>query len=134
MKNFAVSVACIILLLLLLVWNCVLAGRKGSEYKTSKIDKVPNDLHFLVSGGLVAGGFFLLVNSLYFYSKSLFSEADIYSTLADMVAVVINSNMFMPLVCALAFAIFLVMSEWLTSVARQVKAHSGFFKTHLFIC
>lgn len=132
MKNFAVSVACIILLLLLLVWNCVLAGRKGSEYKTSKIDKVPNDLHFLVSGGLVAGGFFLLVNSLYFYAKSLFSEADIYSTLAeDMVAVVINSNMFMPLVCALAFAIFLVMSEWLTSVARQVKAHSGFFKNTL---
>lgn len=132
MKNFAVSVACIILLLLLLVWNCVLAGRKGSEYKTSKIDKVPNDLHFLVSGGLVAGGFFLLVNSLYFYAKSLFSEADIYSTLAeDMVAVVINSNMFMPLVCALAFAIFLVMSEWLTSVARQVKTHSGFFKNTL---
>lgn len=131
MKNFAVSVACIILLLLLLVWNCVLAGRKGSEYKTSKIDKVPNDLHFLVSGGLVAGGFFLLVNSLYFYAKSLFSESDIYSTLADMVAVVINSNMFMPLVCALAFAIFLVMSEWLTSVARQVKTHSGFFKNTL---
>lgn len=130
-KNFAISVACIILLLLLLVWNCVLAGRKGSEYKTSKIDKVPNDLHFLVSGGLVAGGFFLLLNSLYFYAKSLFSEADIYSTLADMVAVVINSNMFMPFVCALAFAIFLVMSEWLTSVARQVKAHSGFFKNTL---
>lgn len=131
MKNFAVSVACIILLLLLLVWNCVLAGRKGSEYKTSKIDKVPNDLHFLVSGGLVAGGFFLLVNSLYFYARSLFSEADIYSTLADMVAGVVNANMFMPLVCALAFAIFLVMSEWLTSVARQVKAHSGFFKNTL---
>lgn len=131
MKNFAVSVACIILLLLLLVWNCVLAGRKGSEYKTSKIDKVPNDLHFLVSGGLVAGGFFLLVNSLYFYARSLFSEAEIYSTLADMVAGVVNANMFMPLVCALAFAIFLVMSEWLTSVARQVKAHSGFFKNTL---
>lgn len=131
MKNFAVSVACIILLLLLLIWNCVLAGRKGSEYKTSKIDKVPNDLHFLVSGGLVAGGFFLLVNSLYFYARSLFSEADIYSTLADMVAGVVNANMFMPLVCALAFAIFLVMSEWLTSVARQVKAHSGFFKNTL---
>lgn len=131
MKNFAVSVACIILLLLLLVWNCVLAGRKGSEYKTSKIDKVPNDLHFLVSGGLVAGGFFLLINSLYFYAKSLFSEADIYSNLADMVAGVVNANMFMPLVCALAFAIFLVMSEWLISVARQVKAHSGFFKNTL---
>lgn len=131
MKNFAVSVACIILLLLLLIWNCVLAGRKGSEYKTSKIDKVPNDLHFLVSGGLVAGGFFLLLNLLYLYARSLFSEADIYGTLADMVAVVINSNMFMPLVCALAFAIFLVMSEWLTSVARQVKAHSGFFKNTL---
>lgn len=131
MKNFAVSVACIILLLLLLVWNCVLAGRKGSEYKASKIDKVPNDLHFLVSGGLVAGGFSLLVNSLYFYAKSLFFEADIYSTLADMVAGVVNANMFMPLVCALAFAIFLVMSEWLTSVARQVKAHSGFFKNTL---
>ncbi len=131
MKNFAVSVACIILLLLLLIWNCVLAGRKGSEYKTSKIDKVPNDLHFLVSGGLVAGGFFLLVNLLYFYAKSLFSEMDIYSTLADMVAGVVNANMFMPLVCALAFAIFLVMSEWLTSVARQVKAHSGFFKNTL---
>lgn len=131
LKNFALSVACIILLLLLLVWNCVLAGRKGSEYKASKIDKVPNDLHFLVSGGLVAGGFSLLVNSLYFYAKSLFSEADIYSTLADMVAGVVNSNMFMPLVCALAFAIFLVMSEWLTSVARQVKAHSGFFKNTL---
>lgn len=131
MKNFAVSVACIILLLLLLVWNCVLAGRKGSEYKTSKIDKVPNDLHFLVSGGLVAGGFLLLVNSLYFYARILFTEVETYSTLGDMVAGVINSNMFMPLVCALAFAIFLVMSEWLTSVARQVKAHSGFFKNTL---
>lgn len=131
MKNFAVSVACIILLLLLLVWNCVLAGRKGSEYKTSKIDKVPNDLHFLVSGGLVAGGFFLLLNSLYCYAKILFSEADIYNDLADMIISVVNANMFMPLVCALAFAIFLVMSEWLTSVARQAKAHSGFFKNTL---
>lgn len=131
MKNFAVSVACIILLLLLLVWNCVLAGRKGSEYKTSKIDKMPNDLHFLVSGGLVTGGFFLLVNSLYCYAKILFSKADIYNDLADMTISVVNANMFMPLVCALAFAIFLVMSEWLTSVARQVKAHSGFFKNTL---
>lgn len=131
MKNFAVSVACIIFLLLLLVWNCVLAGRKGSEYKTSKIDKVPNDLHFLVSGGLVAGGFFLLLNSLYFYARSLFFEADIYNDLADMTISVVNANMFMPFVCALAFAIFLVMSEWLTSVARQVKAHSGFFKNTL---
>lgn len=131
MKNFAVSVACIILLLLLLVWNCVLAGRKGSEYKTSKIDKMPNDLHFLVSGGLVAGGFFLLVNSLYFYAKSLFSEVMTYSTLEDMIVSAVNSNIFVPLVCALAFAIFLVMSEWLTSVARQVKTHSGFFKNTL---
>lgn len=131
MKNFAVSVACIILLLLLLVWNCVLAGRKGSEYKTSKIDKVPNDLHFLVSGGLVAGGFFLLANLLYFYAKSLFPEAGTYIVLGDLVASVINSNMFMPLVCALSFAIFLIMSEWLTSVARQVKTHSGFFKNTL---
>lgn len=131
MKNFAVSVACIILLLLLLVWNCVLAGRKGSEYKTSKIDKVPNDLHFLVSGGLVTGGFFLLVNSLYFYAKSLFSEVMTYSTLEDMIVSAVNSNIFVPLVCALAFAIFLVMSEWLTSVARQVKTHSGFFKNTL---
>lgn len=131
MKNFAVSVACIILLLLLLIWNCVLAGRKGSEYKTSKIDKVPNDLNFLVSGGLVTGGFFLLLNSLYCYAKILFSEAEIYNDLADMTISVVNANMFMPLVCALAFAIFLVMSEWLTSVARQVKAHSGFFKNTL---
>lgn len=131
MKNFAVSVACIILLLLLLVWNCVLAGRKGSEYKTSKIDKVPNDLHFLVSGGLVTGGFYLLVNSLYFYAKSLFSEVMTYSTLEDMIVSAVNSNIFVPLVCALAFAIFLVMSEWLTSVARQVKTHSGFFKNTL---
>lgn len=130
-KNFAVSVACIIFLLLLLVWNCVLAGRKGSEYKTSKIDKVPNDLHFLVSSGLVTGGFFLLLNSLYCYAKILFSEAEIYNDLADMTISVVNANMFMPLVCALAFAIFLVMSEWLTSVARQVKAHSGFFKNTL---
>ena len=131
LKNFALSVACIILLLLLLVWNCVLAGRKGSEYKTSKIDKVPSDLHFLVSGGLVTGGFLLLVNSLYFYARILFSEAETYSTLGDMVAGIVNANVFMPLVCALAFAIFLVMSEWLTSVARQVKAHSGFFKNTL---
>ncbi len=131
MKNFAVSVACIILLLLLLIWNCVLAGRKDSEYKTSKIDKMPNDLHFLVSGGLVAGGFFLLLNSLYCYAKILFSEADIYNDLADMTISVVNANMFVPLVCALAFAIFLIISEWLTSVARQVKAHSGFFKNTL---
>lgn len=131
MKNFAVSVACIILLLLLLIWNCVLAGRKGSEYKTSKIDKMPNDLHFLVSGGLVAGGFFLLLNSLYCYAKILFSEADIYNDLADMTISIVNANMFVPLVYALAFAIFLIISEWLTSVARQVKAHSGFFKNTL---
>ena len=131
MKNFAVSVACIILLLLLLIWNCVLAGRKGSEYKTSKIDKVPNDLHFLISGGLVAGGFFLLANLLYFYTENLFSDVITYSAIGDMVVSFIKSNMFMPLVCALAFAIFLVMSEWLTSVARQVKAHSGFFKNTL---
>ncbi len=129
--NFSISVACIIFLILLLILNCILAGRKGGEYKTAKIDKVPNDLHFLISGGLVAGGFFLFVNSLYFYAKCLFSDADNYSTLADMVISVVNSNMFMPLVCALAFAIFLVMSEWLTSVARQIKAHSGFFKNTL---
>lgn len=131
MKNFAVSVACIILLLLLLVWNCVLAGKKGSEYKTSKIDKVPNDLHFLVSGGLVAGGFFLLANLLYFYTENLFSDVITYSAIGDMVVSFIKSNMFMPLVCALALAIFLIMSEWLTSVARQVKTHSGFFKNTL---
>lgn len=130
--NFSIAVACIILLILLLIFNCVLAGRNGSEYKLAKIDKVPNDLHFLVSGGLVAGQLILLFYALSGYLEIIFSDADIsYYLIGSIITYIIKSNWYFPIVCILACTTYFVASEWLTSVARQIKANSGYFKNTL---
>ena len=130
--NFSIAVACIILLILLLIFNCKLAGRKGSEYKTSKIDKVPDDLHFLVSGGLIAGQSVLLFYALNGYLEIIFNGADIsYYLIGSIITYIIKSNWYFTIVCVLACTIFFLMNEWLTSVARHVKTNSGYFKNTL---
>lgn len=130
--NLTVMIISAVLLILLLIFNCALAGRKGGEYKTAKIDKVPNDLHFLVSGGLIACSGALLFYSVYEYILILYNDdVSTYVWINNLVSNAVKMNWFVPFVCALACAIFFIVSEWLTSVARQVKAHSGYLKNTL---
>lgn len=123
-QNVGASLICILLLIALLIINCTLAGRKGAVYALQGIDKVPNDLHFIVSGALALSGVLLVAFFSAYRSESFFNSnldyADLFTTKWCLV-----------FICALACAVFVVFNEWLTSVARQSKMHSGFFKNTL---
>lgn len=125
-KNITLCLVCIAVMIAMLVVSCCMAGRRQAEYSNISIDKMPNDLHFLLNGGLVAGGLYLGLIAVYLYINIVvYNDNSSYHRLLTMLA---GSRWYVPVICALACGIYLLFCEWLTSVARQVKTHSKFFK------
>lgn len=128
-ENITKCVICLSVLLALLVVSCCMAGRRQAEYSNISIDKMPNDLHFLINGGLVAGGLYLGILAIYIYINIVVVNHDSYYN--QLLTLFAKSRWYVPAICALACGIYLLVCEWLTSVARQVKTHSQFFKNTL---
>lgn len=128
-ENITICVICLSVLLALLVVSCCMAGRRQAEYSNISIDKMPNDLHFLINGGLVAGGLYLGILAICFYINIVVVNSDSYYN--QLLTLFAKSRWYVPAICALACGIYLLVCEWLTSVARQVKTHSKFFKNTL---
>lgn len=128
-ENITICVICLSVLLALLVVSCCMAGRRQAEYSNISIDKMPNDLHFLLNGGLVAGGLYLGILAICIYINIVVVNHDSYYN--QLLILFAKSRWYVPAICALACGIYLLVCEWLTSVARQIKTHSKFFKNTL---
>lgn len=119
-KNFISAIVIFVALIALLVLSCTLAGHKNGAKLTAKIDKVPNDIHFIISAVIIflicAGGFYLLDTCIYNYTR--------FGITIPAVA----QKWYYAGIHAAACGLYLFVLEWLTSVCRQVKAKSGYFK------
>lgn len=123
--------AVVILLLILLalfIWSMTMAGRVEGGYAISKIDKIPNDIHFILSAVLIA----------VFVSIAILSGWEsVARWLSYIRRQVIDSNIISRWLqvgsCASASLIYLSLLELCTSIARQVKAKTGYWKNTLIV-
>ena len=115
-------------LITMAVFSVRLAGHKNGEIKTALIDKMPVDLHFILSG-VVA----VLLAFCYVYTMSerfmfyLHNNVNYFSASFD------ESVFILVLICAEGCGIYLAFIEFCTSVARSVKAKERLFgRTMIF--
>lgn len=125
-KGLIVSLAMIVALIILFVLSLVMAGRVGEERLTSGIDKIPNDLHFLISTGLSAVcimGCCLLVSGFCEINNSVVYDETTFRFF--------NLWTFKPLLATTVVGGYLFILDLFTSIARQVKAHKSLLKNTL---
>lgn len=122
-KYFTSALVLLAALILLLILSCTLAGNKNGEKVTAKIDKVPNDVHFIISAGLIFlmgfCGFYALYHCINYTTSS---GITVPAMIVKWIYAGINAS---------ACGLYLFLLEWLTSVCRQVKAKSGYLKNTL---
>ncbi len=122
-KYFYSAIVFLAGLIILLILSCTLAGHKNGAKVTAKIDKVPNDIHFIVSVGLI-----FLMGFCGFYA--LYECISAVTVVGRNVPPIITKWIYIGINAALC-GLYLFLLEWLTSVCRQVKAKSGYFKNTL---
>lgn len=117
----AIIISFILAVVLLLGFLCLCGHKNGEENcRTAYIDKLPTDIHFILSFGLIAaisvGTFWLLADIMgtYVYAKLVISMFDwgVAATLS---------------VCYMLFI------EWLASTVRIKKAGEKFFRKMLIV-
>lgn len=115
-------------LITMAVFSVRLAGHKNGEIKTALIDKMPVDLHFILSGVIT-----VLLAFCYVYTMSerfmfyLHNNVNYFSASFD------ESVFILVLICAEGCGIYLAFIEFCTSVARSVKAKERLFgRTMIF--
>lgn len=101
-------------LLFLITFLCLCGHKNGVDAPvTAFIDKLPNDIHTLLSFGLIAGIVTLSILILYEIWRDI--------------AYIFNDTF--PQIFALVAALcFMILIEWLTSVVRIKKAHQSWFR------
>ena len=110
----------IMCLIFLIIWLKLIGKRpSGENGKTYFIDKIPNDIHFLLSFGIIAGLTFGIV-TLWLYE---FSGVFLYSTLLLEWEALLSFTYI-----GLVFCVF---TEWLSSVIRIKRAGRKYFKNTL---
>lgn len=122
------AAACLGSLLLLLVIMSILSGHKNGEKSLAKIDKLPNDLHFVISIGMCIGAGILVCDGVgeYIYEKTDRNAAFMSWTMS-------NEVWFVPALYAGVSATYLLFAEWLTSICRYAKTHSKYFENTIVI-
>lgn len=125
-EDIIVCALCILLLIVLLCFQCSLAGYRQDGVKTIFVDKVPNDLHFVLTAGVITGLALLVLCILEEYI-SAFVDNNGYGA-----SYFITSGLYRPAFYALVSAMWLAVVELCTSFARQIKTKSSFWKNNLF--
>ncbi len=110
-------ISLIISFILLIVFLCLCGHRTGDDDKTiAFIDKLPTDIHFILSIGIVAG---LTVLGGWITIEYLESTTENYTRIMMHYA---------PLILGSIFTLsYLVFTEWLASTVRIKKAGQKFF-------
>ena len=115
-------------LITMAVFSVRLAGHKNGEIKTALIDKMPVDLHFILSGVIA-----VLLAVCYVYTMSERFWFDLYQSVINFSTSFDESDLILALICAEGCGIYLVFIEFCTSVARSVKAKERLFgRTMIF--
>ena len=115
-------------LITMAVFSVRLAGHKNGEIKTALIDKMPVDLHFILSG-VVA----VLLAFCYVYTMSEHFMFYLHNNVNYFSASFDESVFILVLICAEGCGIYLAFIEFCTSVARSVKAKERLFgRTMIF--
>ncbi|MBQ8210855.1 MAG: HAMP domain-containing histidine kinase [Clostridia bacterium] len=102
--------------LLLITYGCICGH--SNEYDvpvTAMIDRIPTDIHFILSFGLIVAG---VVFALVVFSDTMFNNSNPYVYFG-----VVRYG-----ISALAAACWLVLCEWVASTARIKKAGYSFLK------
>lgn len=124
----ALCIISVIGLITMAVFSIRLAGHKNGEIKTAFIDKMPVDLHFILSGVIA-----VLLAFCYVYTMSERFGFDLYNSVNYFAASFDESDFILALICAEGCGIYLAFIEFCTSVARSVKAKERLFgRTMIF--
>ncbi len=116
--NIAIAfISIIISFILLIVFLCLCGHKNNDEDRiTAFVDKLPTDIHFIVSIGTVTG---LTVFGCWLGNEMLDSISQIYTKLMMI---------YSPVILACIFTIsYLIFAEWLASTVRIKKAGQKFF-------
>lgn len=122
--NIAIAfISLIISFILLIVFLCLCGHKNNDEDRlTAFIDKLPTDIHFILSIGTVTG---LTVFGCWLGIEMLDSISEIYTKLMMI---------YSPSILAGIFTIsYLIFAEWLASTVRIKKAGQKFFAKMLII-
>ncbi|NCC87046.1 MAG: HAMP domain-containing histidine kinase [Clostridia bacterium] len=112
---------CFSLFVLLTVLLCALAGKLDEQGKTkkAKIDRIYNDIHFIVTAGLLVASVGLRIEAgdsfINRYNSSFENQAVIFG------------------ISAIAAAFTAVFIEWLMSAVRHVRCHTFWKHTFLYV-
>ncbi len=113
----AFLVLLILFILVISVWLSMVGYNKNSDKPVLFLfDRIPNDIHFFVSFGLIVSYVLLCVYIIVGY--------------LDLNSFAITDRSFCLLGLAL-FVVFALLSEWLASVSRCVKTKNSYFKKTL---
>ncbi len=105
----------VVLIVVMIIWLKLIGNRpKEAKPVTSFIEKLPNDLHTLLSVGLISGLIFLYC---YLFLPNLIYVDTVFVPNNDLVAVT----------CATVCICFIIFTEWLASVVRTKKAGKSWF-------
>lgn len=117
------AVFSLIAVVALFVCSLRLAGHRGNDVVTLPVDKLPWDIHFLFSGGCIAGLVVLLILLWYsgYNSYGSYSSADRYLN------AFVSSVWFEISIAAAAMAVSLFFTEVFTCLARKHKARCGIY-------
>lgn len=122
-KLLILCIISVIGLITMAVFSVRLAGHKNGEIKTAFIDKMPVDLHFILSGVIA-----VLLAFCYVYTMSERFWFDLYNSVNNFAASFDESDFILALICAEGCGVYLAFIEFCTSVARSVKAKERLFR------
>lgn len=123
-QKIALCVISILLLVVLLCFQCAIAGYKDNEVRTIFVDKIPNDIHLCLTAGVITAIVFAILFVLEEYVAIVVEHRDFSST-------IVKAGLFSPVMYSLITLMWLSFTEICTSFARQIKAKSGFWKNNI---
>ncbi|MBO5065474.1 MAG: hypothetical protein J6D06_05095 [Clostridia bacterium] len=103
-------------LMLLVLWLRICGRKADKDLSTARIDKIPNDIHLILSVGLIALLSYGVYNFVYLnWHDMFFFEKRLEKFLYFLLFVYV-------------FICMAVFTEWLSSVVRVAGSKSGYFK------
>lgn len=121
-RLFITAVTLLILAFLLSVYLILVSGhvRDAEGIQLSVIDRIPTDLHLVLSGGLCVLGTALAFELLDTYVVD--DAATYYIRTVSLLCLGVS---------AIMAAVYALLMEWINSVAKYGKAHKPYFKSML---
>jgi signal transduction histidine kinase len=117
-NQLKIAVVCLILLILISSIIIKLSGHKNGKLTTAPIDRIPNDIHFIISTAIEVA----LGVGIYFIVVAILEDSYIYDYF----------DLFKSGFVFAVVAFYLILIEFITSIVRQCKVHKNIFKNNLF--